>query len=278
VITCGLGKSGHIARKAAGTFSSTGTPSHFLHAAEALHGDLGTVTPEDVVLLFSQSGESDEMVRILPALRSIGARTILISGRPESSAARLCDLTLCTWVRDEACPLNLAPTTSTTVMVAMSDALALAVMDRRGFDRDAFARLHPSGSLGRRLLLTVTDVMRPGSEIAVVHPEETVLELMHAMTSAGVGAACITEDGRLLGIVSESDLRRHIGADRSSLDGPCRAIMNAKPATIEPRLLAAEALEMFRNFPVKIGELPVVDKGRLLGLLVLKDLLRSGIV
>ena len=278
VITCGLGKSGHIARKAAGTFSSTGTPSLFLHAAEAMHGDLGTVTNQDVVVLYSQSGETDEIIRLLPSLKASGARTILITGRAESTAARMCDLALDTFVTDEACSLNLAPTTSTTVMLALSDALAIAAMNEKGFGREDFARFHPSGNLGRRLLLKVSDVMRPIPEIAVLEPSSTVLDVMQSMTAHGVGAACVTSGGRLLGIVSESDLRRHLAADRDVLDRPASEILNAGPAVIEPFLLAIDALEVFQNFPAKIGELPVVEEGRLVGLLVLKDLLRSGIV
>jgi arabinose-5-phosphate isomerase len=190
----------------------------------------------------------------------------------------MCDLTLGTAVTDEACSLNLAPTTSTTVMLALSDALAIAVMNKKGFSKDDFARFHPSGTLGRRLLLRVSDVMRPLSDIATLTPSATVLDVMQAMTAHGVGAACLVVQGRLAGIISESDLRRHLGADRNVLDRPAQEILNPEPATIQPFLLALDALEMFQNFPAKIGELPVVENGELWGLLVLKDLLRSGIV
>lgn len=278
VITCGIGKSGHIARKTAGTLSSTGTPSGFLQAAEAVHGDLGMVTAGDVVLLYTHSGETDELVRLFPPLRSIGAKTILVTGRPNSSAGRQADLVLDTRVTEEACPNNLAPTTSTTVMLALSDALALAVMDRRGFGKEDFARYHPSGSLGKRLLLTVADVMRPAAEIAVVSPSATVLEVIREMTEAHVGAACVAVDGILQGIVSESDFRRHMLKAPTQLETPASEIMNERAATISPELLAVEALEAFQNYPVKIGEMPVVREGSLIGLLVLKDLLRSGIV
>jgi len=278
VITCGVGKSGHIARKTAGTLSSTGTPSLFLHASEAVHGDLGMVTAGDVVLLYSQSGETDELVRLFPSLRSIGASTILVTGRPASSAGRMADIVLDTGVTEEACPNNLAPTTSTTVMLALSDALALAVMERRGFSRDDFARFHPSGSLGRRLLLTVEDVMRKRDEIAVVSSEEPILEVIRAMTLAHVGAACVCDGRVLLGIVSEGDLRRHLLDQPNRMDMPAANVMNSGAATISPDLLAVEALEAFQNFPAKIGEMPVVRDGALVGLLVLKDLLRSGIL
>jgi arabinose-5-phosphate isomerase len=174
--------------------------------------------------------------------------------------------------------MNLAPTTSTTVMLALSDALALAVMDRRGFDREDFGRFHPSGTLGKRLLLRVSDVMRGLLDIAVLAPEDLVIDVVQAMTVSGVGAACIVEHQTLVGLISESDLRKHLLLNRDVLDAPALEILNPHPATIEPELLAAEAFEVFQNFPVKIGELPVVENGKLQGLLVLKDLLRSGIM
>lgn len=278
VITCGVGKSGHVARKTAGTLSSTGTPSLFLHASEAVHGDLGAVTAADVVLLYSHSGETDELMRLFPSLRAIGARTILITGRPDSSAGRAADIILDTGVTVEACPNNLAPTTSTTVMLALSDALALTLMERRGFTRDDFARLHPSGSLGRRLLLSVADIMRPAAEIAIVAPGDSVREVIRSMTASHAGAACVSVGEILIGFIGESDLRRHLLAEPIRLEAPAREIMNPSPATISPELLAIEALETFQNYPIKIGEMPVLSGGRLVGLLVLKDLLRSGIV
>ncbi len=188
VVTCGVGKSGHVARKAAGTFSSTGTPSLFLHASEAFHGDLGMVAAQDVVVLYTHSGETDEIVRLFPSIRAQGASTILITGRPNSSAGRAADLCLNTHVAEEACPNNLAPTTSTTAMLALSDALALAVMEMREFTQEDYAKLHPGGTLGKRLLLTVKDVMRAGSDVAVVPPTASVLEVMKAITKAGAEA------------------------------------------------------------------------------------------
>jgi arabinose-5-phosphate isomerase len=279
VITCGIGKSGHIARKTSGTLSSTGTPSAFLHAAEAVHGDLGMVTSSDVVILYSHSGETDELVRLFPALRSQGARTILVTGRPDSTSGRLADLVLNTGVQEEACPNNLAPTTSTTVMLALSDALAMAVMDARGFGKEEFAKLHPSGALGKRLLLRVRDVMRGLEDTATVSLASKVIEVMQAITKAGVGCACVVgEQGQLLGFISDGDLRRHILANPHLLDEPAESIMNRRPSTIEPELMATEALEVFQNWPKRGGELPVVEHDRLIGLLQLKDLLRSGIV
>jgi arabinose-5-phosphate isomerase len=277
-ITCGVGKSGHIARKTAGTLSSTGTPSLFLHAAEAVHGDLGMVTAADILLLYSHSGETDEIVRLFPSIKAIGARTIAITGRPESSAGREADLTLNTGVEQEACPNNLAPTTSTTVMLALSDALAVAVMERRKFTKEDFARFHPMGSLGRRLLLTVRDVMRPYREIAVVKPSSTALEVMRAITQAGVGAACVVdEDRHVLGLVTDGDLRRHIESTLR-LEATADEFMNPSFSEIQPNLLAVEALEFFQNLPKKIGEIPVLEEGKLVGLVMLKDLLRSGIL
>lgn len=279
VITCGVGKSGHIARKTAGTLSSTGSPALFLHASEAVHGDLGMVTAGDVVLLYSHSGETDEIVRLFPSIRAQGAKSILITGRPESSAGRQADLVLDTFVDEEACSNNLAPTTSTTAMLALSDALAIAVMERRGFTEDDFARFHPSGALGKRLLLTVSDVMRPKHDIAIVHRSTSTTEVIREMTTAAVGAACVVDDqGSLIGLVSESDLRKHLLNHQDPLSSPAEQLMNTSPSTIRPELLAIEALEVFQNFPAKIGELPVVVDGELVGLLVLKDLLRSGII
>lgn len=279
VITCGVGKSGHIARKTAGTLSSTGTPSLFLHAAEAVHGDLGMVTAGDIVLMYTHSGETDELVRLFPSIRAIGAKSILITGRPESSAGREADLVLSTHVESEACPNNLAPTTSTTAMLALSDALAVAVMTERNFGREDFARFHPSGALGKRLLLRVSDVMRRAEETALVPPSARALDVMRAMTEEGVGAACVVgPNQQLIGLISEGNLRRFMLERPDPFAGVAREMMNADPLTIEPDLLAVEALEVFQNFPVRIGEIPVVANGQVLGLLVLKDLLRSGIV
>lgn len=280
VVTCGVGKSGHIARKTAGTLSSTGSPSLFLHAAEAVHGDLGSVAEHDVVLLYSHSGETDEIVRLFPSLRDQGAKTILITGRPNSSAGRLADLVLDTRVTEEACPNDLAPTTSTTVMLALSDALAIAVMERRGFGKAEFARFHPMGSLGRRLLLRVRDVMRKEDDLALVAPNTAYLDVSRAITRAGAGAACVVDgEGKLLGLITDGDLRRHLQNSGGDVTENASSLMNAGVTTIEPELLAVEALEAFQNHPHPIGEMPVLTPDRhVLGILMLKDLLRSGIV
>jgi arabinose-5-phosphate isomerase len=278
VIPCGIGKSGHIARKAAGTLSSTGTPSLFLHAAEAVHGDLGMVTSRDIVMLYSHSGETAEILELFPALRAIGAVSILITGRPTSRAGLLADVVLDTCVMEEACPIRLAPTTSTTVMLALSDALAIAVMDRRGFSTGDFARFHPAGTLGRRLLLRVADVMRQGDDLAVVEPETSFMETLRSITRAGAGAACVEVDGRMAGIITDGDLRRCLLNDPRALESTAGDIMNDQFSTLAPELLASEALDRFLSHEKKIGEMPVIADGALVGLLVLKDLLRSGIV
>ena len=280
LITCGIGKSGHIARKAAGTFSSTGTPSFFIHAAEAVHGDLGMVTHQDVVLLLSYSGETEELLRLFPPLQNIGARTILVTGRPESSAAKLAEITLDIKVKKEVCPHNLAPTTSTTVMLALCDALALAAMKQRGFTEKDFARFHPNGALGRRLLLKIRDVMRQGEDLAIVRPADPVLQLLRTITAAGAGAACVVdEDRRLLGFISDGDLRRHFLNSKEPMHATAEQIMTKNMTVFPPEMLAAEALESFQNLIKKIGEVPVVDsENKVIGLLVLKDLLRCGIV
>lgn len=279
VICCGIGKSGHIARKTAATLASTGTPSFFLHAAESVHGDLGMVTRDDIVLIYTYSGETDEAVRLFPSLKKIGAKTIVMTGRADSSAGREADLVLDIHVDKEACLINLAPTTSTTVMLALSDALAVAVMERRSFGKEDFAIYHPAGALGKRLTLRVADVMRAGDDLATVQTTTPIVDVMHKITQAGAGGACvIDEESGLLGFISDGDLRRHFETKENPRDAVASDLMSASPASIEPSLLAFEALEVFQNYPRKIGEMPVVDSGKVVGLLMLKDLLRSGIV
>lgn len=279
-ITCGIGKSGHIARKASGTFSSTGTPSLFLHAAEAVHGDLGGVTKADVVILYTHSGETDEIVRLFPSFRELGAKTILITGRAKSSAGFVADLVLDTGVVHEACPNNLAPTTSTTAMLALSDALAVAVMERRGFTSEDFARFHPSGTLGKRLLLRVQDVMRKDADVALVREDAPVVNVMRSITQAGAGAACVVdEQGVLAGFISDGDLRRHFVNAAEPFSATAADLMVRQVTTLNPDLLAIDAMELFQNLPRKVGEMPVLDDDdRVIGILMLKDLLRSGIV
>jgi arabinose-5-phosphate isomerase len=280
VIPCGIGKAGDVAKKFSSTLSSTGTPSLFLHPAEALHGDLGMVTSRDIVVLFSNSGETEEILRLYPSLREIGARTILVTGRPNSTAAKESDLVLDVSVEREACPHNLAPTTSTTVMLAVSDALALAVMKARDFSQTDYARYHPSGSLGRRLLLKVRDAMRTGEDVPIVRPHTRFLDVSSAITKAGAGAACVVDDDhRLLGLITDGDLRRALVRDgAAAIERTAEEMMNPQPQTIQPDVLAIEALDLFESLPRKIGEMPVVEEGgRVVGLITLKDLVRLGL-
>lgn len=280
-VVTGMGKSGHIGRKIAATLASTGTPALFLHPAEALHGDLGMASPGDVALVLSNSGESDELRGLLPALRKRVAMLIAMTGNPHSTLARSADIVLETQVEREACPLNLAPTTSTTVMLALGDALAVAAMERRGFRPDDYARLHPAGSLGRRLLLRVSDIMRRGDDVALVSETATVHETLVAVTKAGAGLACVLDGaGRLVGVFSDGDSRR-LFVHRGMEAWNCRvgAVMSTSPRTIVGDPLAAEALGDFENGPVRYGDLPVLDPdGRPVGVLALKDVLRAGIL
>lgn len=279
VITTGIGKSGHIARKMSGTLTSTGTPSQFLHPADALHGDVGIVSDEELVFLFSFSGETEEVLALLPTLKHIGARLVAMTGRADSSLGRACDIVLDVSIEREACPHNLAPTASTTVMLAMGDALAIAAMRARDFQHDDFARYHPAGSLGRRLLLRVADVMRKGTELAIVEPDTTLIETISAITRAGAGAACVVgADGRLCGLVADGDIRRSLEKGLEPKTTRAEDVMTAKPTVLRGNPLAAEALEVFRALSAKVGELPVVDDAEHpVGMLMLKDLIRVGL-
>lgn len=280
VVTTGMGKSGAIARKLAATFASTGTPSFFLHPAEGVHGDLGMVTAGDVVLALSTSGETDELLAILPALKRIGVQLIAMVGRVDSTLAQAAEVVLDVSVEREACPYNLAPTASAAAMLAMGDALAMTVMQERRFTPEDFAVFHPAGTLGRRLLLRVHDVMRTGDNVAVVPKDHPLRDVLFAITRANAGAACIVnEDGTLAGIITDGDIRRHLLQDVTNLDRPAEQLMTRTPYVIEGNPLAVEALHLFESLPVKIGEMPVLDaQRRPIGMLMLKDLLRTGIV
>lgn len=279
LVATGMGKSGAIARKLAGTFSSTGTPALFLHPAEGIHGDLGMVTRQDVVLALSNSGETEEIVKILPPIARIGAGMIAMIGRPSSTLAAYAQVVLDVSVECEACPLDLAPTTSTTVALALGDALALAVMEARRFTREDYALFHPGGALGRRLLLRVSDVMRTGSSVAIVTGDEMLRDVMFAITKAGAGAAFVVDgDGRLAGIITDGDIRRAMLADEAALSKQAAEVMVRGPRTIGPERLATEGLRMMEAPPRQIGEMPVVVDGRPVGMLMLKDLVAAGIV
>ncbi len=278
VVVCGMGKTGIIGRKIAATLSSTGTPSMFLHSAEGVHGDLGQVTPKDILLVISQSGETEETVRLLPAIKKIGAKTIAMTGNLKSSLAKHCDIVLNTSVIKEGCPLGLAPMASTTATLALGDALAACLIDRRGFKKEDFAFNHPGGSLGRRLLLKVEDIMRTGHGLALVKPTTKVKDVLLTITKARSGCACVVDAKQhLLGIFTDGDLRRHINEGALVLDQAVAAVMTKKPTAITQDKLAASAFDILKT--KRIDELPVVDKAnKVVGLVDVQDLLKAGLV
>ncbi|HET6453502.1 MAG TPA: KpsF/GutQ family sugar-phosphate isomerase [Armatimonadota bacterium] len=278
VVVTGMGKSGAIARKIAGTLASTGSPALFLHPAEGVHGDLGMVTSNDIVIALSNSGETDELSAILPVLKRMGAKLISLIGRPDSTLGKASDVVLDVSVEKEACPLGLAPTASTTVMLALGDALALGAMEARKFTAEDYAVFHPAGALGRRLSLTVADVMRTDDWMATCFENDLVRDVLFAITKAGAGAAAITDsEGRLAGIITDGDVRRHILADERCLSRKAHEIMIRTPKTISPEAFATEGMKILEDF--KIGELPVLDGDRRpVGMLMMKDLFRAGIV
>ncbi len=278
VIVCGMGKTGLVARKIAATFSSTGTPSIFLHSAEAVHGDLGQVTLKDVVIIISQSGETEETVRLLPLVRKIGAKIIVMTGNPKSTLARHGDRILNVNVDAEGCPLGLAPMASTTATLALGDAMAACLIDRKNFNKEDFAKYHPGGSLGRRLLLKVEDIMRSEKFFAKVQAQAKVKDVLWTITKSRCGCACVVDKRlKLLGIFTDGDLRRHLEEDHAVLSRRVSEVMTKKPASIGREKLAAQALDLLKS--KKIDELPVVDKaGRVVGLLDVQDLLRAGLL
>lgn len=278
VVITGMGKAGIIGQKFSATLSSTGTPSFWVHPAEAIHGDLGRLTEDDVVICLSNSGETEELTRLLPIVKKIGAPIVALTGQRVSTLARHSDAVLDVSVRKEAGPLRLAPTASTTAMLAMSDALAMAVADAKGFRERDFATLHPGGQLGKRLLLTVRDVMRTGAANPIVTQQARVKDVLLAITRARAGSATVI-DGRkrLIGLFTDGDLRRHLEADPEVIVRPVREVMTRHPKTISPDRLAVEALHLLRAY--RVDELPVVDdRGRPIGLLDVQDLLKAGLV
>ena len=278
VVVTGMGKSGHIGRKIAATLASTGTPAMFVHPGEASHGDLGMIKTVDLVLAISNSGESEELVAILPVLKRQGVPLIALTGGLSSSLARHADVVLDCSVDKEACPLNLAPTASTTAQLAMGDALAVALLDARGFKPEDFARSHPGGSLGRKLLTHVSDVMRKGGDVPQVGPDAEFTTLMREMSSKGLGATSITDaDGRVLGVFTDGDLRRLIekGVDLRALKA--RDVMHPDPRTIRVDALAVEAAEMMEL--QRITSILVVDEaGVLCGAINSNDLMRAKVI
>ncbi|AGR70677.1 KpsF/GutQ family sugar isomerase [Burkholderia pseudomallei] len=278
VVVSGIGKSGHIARKIAATLASTGTPAFFVHPAEASHGDLGMVTKDDVFVAISNSGESEELVAILPLIKRLGAKLIAMTGRPASSLAMLSDVHLNAGVAKEACPLNLAPTASTTAALALGDALAVAVLDARGFGSDDFARSHPGGALGRRLLTYVRDVMRTGDEVPAVPLDATLSDALFQITAKRMGMTAVIDDAnRVAGIFTDGDLRRVLGRDGDFRRLPIVDVMTRHPRTIAPDHLAVEAVELMERH--RINQMLVVDeRGALIGALNMHDLFSKKVI
>ncbi len=279
VVCTGMGKSGHVARKIAATLASTGTPAFYMHPGEAAHGDLGMVTDADAVLALSYSGESDELLLLLPALKRQGNTVIAMTGREHSTLAQEADVHLDVGVPVEACPLQLAPTSSTTASLAMGDALAVAHLEARGFTADDFARSHPAGALGRRLLLHITDVMHVGDEVPRVGPGATLSEALMEMSRKRLGMTAVVDgDDRLLGLYTDGDLRRSLDDERVDLRATrIDAVMTRKPRTIGADALAVEAAQLMEAH--KINALLVVDAGaRVVGALNIHDLLRARVV
>ncbi len=274
----GMGKSGHVGRKIAATLASTGTPAMFVHPAEASHGDLGMITRADLVLAISNSGESEELTAILPLIKRMGVPLLAMTGRPESSLGRHADLVLDTGVEKEACPHNLAPTASTTAQLAMGDALAVALLSARGFRPDDFARSHPGGALGRKLLTLVSDVMRPAEQTPRVGLQANLSDMMREISAGGLGATAVVDEAGLpVGIFTDGDLRRLIenGADLRAVYAG--TVMHASPQRVRPDALAVEAAELMETH--RINSLLVIDgEGRLCGALNSHDLMRAKVI
>ena len=278
VVVTGMGKSGHIGNKIAATLASTGTPAFFVHPGEASHGDLGMVTPHDVVLAISNSGESDEFNAILPVIKRMGIPLIALTGRANSSLARHADHVINSQVDKEACPLNLAPTASTTAQMALGDALAIALLDARGFKPADFARSHPGGALGRKLLTHVRDIMRRDPHVPAVKPTTTGLEMMQEMGDKGLGATAITDgNGIPIGIFTDGDLRRLIAQGGDLRVAVAQDIMRPNPRTINQQALAAEAADLMETHAVT-SLLVVDDTGRLVGAINSNDLMRAKVI
>ncbi len=278
VVVSGIGKSGHIARKIASTLASTGTPALFVHAAEASHGDLGMITSDDALIAISYSGEAGELVGIVPIVKRMGAALITITGSDESSLAKLADVHLNVKVDKEACPLNLAPTASTTATLALGDALAVALLDARGFGEEDFARSHPGGALGRRLLTHVRDVMRTGEAIPTVNEDATLYAALLEISKKGMAMTAIVDAaGRAIGVFTDGDLRRLIENQRDFSTLSIAEVMHANPRSVHPDQLAVEAVDLMEEF--RINQLLVTDAdGKLVGALHIHDLTRAKVI
>jgi arabinose-5-phosphate isomerase len=273
-----MGKSGHIGNKIAATLASTGTPAFFLHPAEAGHGDIGMIAEADVLLAISNSGETAELLTILPAIKRMGLPIIVMTGRAQSTLAKAATVVLDVSVPEEACPHNLAPTASTTATLAMGDALAVAILEARGFTQEDFARSHPGGTLGRRLLLRIQDVMRTGDQLPIVHADTTLRDGLLEMSRKGLGMTAIVDaQRRVLGIFTDGDLRRTLDRDADLRTSHMADVMTANPKTVKPEMLAAEAVHLMETS--RITQLLVVDEQHvLLGALNVHDLFRAGVM
>ena len=281
VVVTGMGKSGHVGRKIAATLSSTGTPSFFMHPAEAYHGDLGMLTEKDVLIAISNSGESSEIVNILPVVRRIGTEIIAMCGKRSSTLGQNCDYFIDIGVEREACPLGLAPTASTTATLAMGDALAMALMAEKKFTSNDFALFHPGGALGRKLLLTVGDVMHSGEDNPIVTVGATAKDALFEMTAKGLGAVSVVDkQNKFVGLVTDGIIRRALEKNRSFIDEPVEHIMFTTPLIISADKLAAAALSvMEKHKPRPVTVLPVIDEKNFpVGMIHLTDLLRQGVV
>ena len=277
LILSGIGKSGHIATKLAATFASTGTPAYFVHAAEAAHGDLCMITKDDVVIGISYSGESNELITIIPTIKREGAKLIAMTGNPESSLGRYSDVTINCYVEHEACPLNLAPSNSTTVTLALGDSLAISCLVARNFTRNDFARSHPGGALGRRLLVHVEDVMHKGTEVPKVLPNTNLLDAVREMSHKSLGmTAIVDEDNNVLGIMTEGDLRRVIQEKGDIRPIVIADVMTKNPKTITTRELAVEAAKALGDY--RCNQLLVVEGTKLVGAITMHDLMRAKII
>lgn len=278
VVVMGMGKAGHVGRKIAATLASTGTPAFFVHPGEAAHGDLGMVQPGDVVLAISNSGESEELLVLLPVLKRLEVTVIAMTGRAQSSLALHADIVLDSGVAREACPLNLAPTASTTAQMALGDALAVVLLDLRGFGQEDFARSHPGGSLGRRLLTHVADVMRKGAEVPKVGPSTALIELMREISVKGLGAAAVVDaQGRVLGVFTDGDLRRLVARGTDLRGLTAEQVMTQDPRTIKAHVLAAEAAALMEKH--RISDVLVVDDDHtLIGMVTSKDLMQAKVI
>jgi arabinose-5-phosphate isomerase len=278
VVVTGMGKSGHIAGKIAATLASTGTPAFFVHPGEASHGDLGMITATDVVLAISNSGETPEILTILPLIKRLGVPLIAMTGRPDSTLAKAADAHLHVGVDKEACPLNLAPTASTTATLAMGDALAVALLNSRGFTREDFARSHPGGQLGRRLLLHVEDIMRTGERVPRVAPDLVVAEGLFEISRKGLGmTAVVDEDDNLIGIYTDGDLRRTLDTGHDLARTRIEEVMTRNVKTVRPGMLAAEAVRLMETHAIT-ALLVLDDAGRLVGAFNVHDLLQAGVM